>query len=130
VLEEIATVLDKHTEIGERYELRKLLAELRRNLMEELDYVQEARPLMTLGENLASFQRIVVPRPISDYTTSRVLTMDYIGGTKITALSPVVKIDLDGRALATDLFRAYLKQFLLDGFFHADPHPGNIFLTD
>src|SRR4029450_2727187 len=56
--------------------------------------------------------------------------MDYVGGRKITALSALVKIDLDGRSLATELFRAYLKQFLIDGFFHADPHPGNVFITD
>jgi len=130
VLEEIATVLDKHTEVGERYEFRKILAELRRTLMEELDYKQEASHLTTLRENLEGFPRLFVPRPVLDYTTSRVLTMDYVGGTKITSLNPVVKIDLDGCALATELFRGYLKQFLLDGFFHADPHPGNIFLTD
>lgn len=130
VLEEIATVLDRHTEIGDRYELGKVLAELRRTLMEELDYTQEANHLTTLGDNLEGFRRLVVPRPVRDYSTSRVLTMDYVGGTKITALSPLVKIDIDGRALATELFRAYLKQILLDGFFHADPHPGNILLTD
>lgn len=130
VLDEIATLLDKHTELGQRYELRKLLGELRRTLLEELDYTQEARHLTTLRENLDEFPRLIVPRSVPDYTTSRVLTMDYVGGTKITALSPLVKIDLDGRSLATELFRGYLKQFLIDGFFHADPHPGNIFLTD
>src|SRR4030095_3128650 len=130
VLDEIATLLDKHTELGQRYELRKLLGELRRTLLEELDYTQEARHLTTLRENLDEFPRLIVPRSVPDYTTSRVLTMDYVGGTKITARSPLVKIDLDGRSLATELFRGYLKQFLIDGFFHADPHPGNIFLTD
>jgi len=130
VLDEIAGLLDKHTELGERYELSKLAAELRRTLMEELDYTQEARHLTTLGENLKDFSRLVVPRPVPDYTTSRVLTMDYVGGTKITSLSPIVLIDIDRRALATELFRGYLKQFLDDGFFHADPHPGNILLTD
>ena len=56
--------------------------------------------------------------------------MDYVSGTKITALSPVVKLDINGDVLAEELFKAYLKQVLIDGFFHADPHPGNIFLTD
>ncbi len=63
------------------------------------------------------------------YTTSRVLTMDYVQGTKITDLSPLARIDIDGCALAEDLCRAYLDQILVDGFFHADPHPGNLQVT-
>jgi predicted unusual protein kinase regulating ubiquinone biosynthesis (AarF/ABC1/UbiB family) len=56
--------------------------------------------------------------------------MDYIAGKKITSLSPLRLMELDGRALSEELFRAYLKQILVDGFFHADPHPGNVFITD
>ena len=51
-------------------------------------------------------------------------------GHKITKLSPVVRLDIDGEGLAEELFRAYLRQILIDGFFHADPHPGNVFLTE
>jgi len=72
---------------------------------------------------------VLVPLPVNDYTTSRVLTMDYVAGTKITAVSPVEWTEVDGRALAEALFRAYLQQILVDGFFHADPHPGNVLLT-
>ena len=53
--------------------------------------------------------------------------MDYVAGRKITSLSPLRLMELDGRALSEELFRAYLKQILVDGFFHADPHPGNVF---
>src|SRR4029077_15630025 len=60
----------------------------------------------------------------------RVLTMDYIQGKKITTLSPLRLLELDGSKLADELFRAYLRQFLVDGLFHADPHPGNVFVTD
>ena len=70
------------------------------------------------------------PAPIEDYTTSRVLTMEYVSGTKITTLSPVALLEVNGAALAEQLFRAYLKQILVDGFFHADPHPGNVLVTD
>jgi predicted unusual protein kinase regulating ubiquinone biosynthesis (AarF/ABC1/UbiB family) len=72
----------------------------------------------------------VVPAPVEDYTTSRVLTIDYIRGKKVTALSPLSRLEIEGEALVEQLFRAYLKQTLVDGFFHADPHPGNVFLTD
>jgi predicted unusual protein kinase regulating ubiquinone biosynthesis (AarF/ABC1/UbiB family) len=105
------------------------LDELRRSLIRELDYLQEAMHLATLRSNLREFERIVVPEPIDDYTTSRVLTMEYVPGRKITALSPLARAEIDGTELADQLFQAYLKQILVDGFFHADPHPGNLFLT-
>jgi predicted unusual protein kinase regulating ubiquinone biosynthesis (AarF/ABC1/UbiB family) len=116
--------------MGQRYEFAKILDEFRRSLLRELDYRQEAQNLTLLRRNLSDFDTIVVPEPIDDYTTSRVLTMEYISGTKITALSQVARLDLDGTALAEELFRAYLKQILVDGFFHADPHPGNVFVTE
>ena len=130
VLEEIAGFLDKHTQWGKRYEFGKMLEEVRRSLWLELDYRQEARNLSTLGVNLLGFPGIVVPTPIEDFTTSRVLTMEYIRGKKITELSPLARLDFKGADLAEELFHAYLKQILVDGFFHADPHPGNVFLTD
>jgi predicted unusual protein kinase regulating ubiquinone biosynthesis (AarF/ABC1/UbiB family) len=130
VLEEIAAFLDKHTPWGKRYEFAKMLEELRRSLWRELDYRQEARNLSTLGANLREFPRIIVPAPIEDFTTSRVLTMEFISGKKITELSPLARLDFKGADLAEELFHAYLKQILVDGFFHADPHPGNVFLTD
>jgi len=130
VLSDIADFLDGHTEMGKRYEFRNMLAEFRKSLMRELDYRQEARHLEIFDNNLRDFDSIVVPLPIDDYTTSRVLTMEYIRGKKITSLNPLVWVDVDGVRLAEDLFHAYLKQILLDGFFHADPHPGNVFLTD
>ena len=130
VLEEIAGFLDSHTPWGKRYEFGKMLEELRRSLWRELDYRQEARNLSTLGANLLEFPGIVVPTPIEDFTTSRVLTMEYIRGKKITELSPLARLDFKGADLAEELFHAYLKQILVDGFFHADPHPGNVLLTD
>jgi ubiquinone biosynthesis protein len=130
VLEELAGFLDKHTQWGKRYEFGKTLEELRRSLWRELDYRQEAHNLTTLGANLLDFPSIVVPIPIEDFTTSRVLTMEYIRGKKITELSPLARLDFKGADLAEELFHAYLKQILVDGFFHADPHPGNVLLTD
>ena len=129
-LEEIAEFLDHHTEMGRRYGFVQILDEFRRSLLRELDYRQEAQNLTLLRRNLSEFSAIVVPAPIEDYTTSRVLTMEYVSGTKITTLSPVALLELNGAALAEQLFRAYLKQILVDGFFHADPHPGNVLVTD
>jgi predicted unusual protein kinase regulating ubiquinone biosynthesis (AarF/ABC1/UbiB family) len=127
---EIATILDRHTEIGRKLSFCAMVEEFRRTLLRELDYRREAANLVTLGKNLADYPRLVVPQPVDDYTTSRVLTMEYVKGTKITELSPLARIDLDGCALAEDLCKAYLDQILVDGFFHADPHPGNLLITE
>jgi predicted unusual protein kinase regulating ubiquinone biosynthesis (AarF/ABC1/UbiB family) len=127
---EIAGVLHRQTSLGERYDLPTMIDEFRKSLLMELDYRKEAHHLTRLGDNLRSFERILVPAPVDDYTTSRVLTMDYVSGQKITALSPLRLIEVDGEELAEELFRAYLKQIFIDGFFHADPHPGNVFLTE
>ncbi|HZH33464.1 MAG TPA: AarF/UbiB family protein, partial [Pyrinomonadaceae bacterium] len=117
-------------ETGQRYEFQNTLAELRKGLFGELDYRQEAANLSTIAANLKGFERIVIPESIADYTTSRILTMQYIEGRKITSLSSLALQEIDGRGLARELFNAYLKQILVDGFFHADPHPGNIFITE
>jgi ubiquinone biosynthesis protein len=129
-LEEIGAFLDAHTDAGRRYEFARLLEEFRRSVLRELDYLQEGANLVALRRNLAGFPRLFVPEPVEDYTTSRVLTMEYVTGTKLTALSPVVLQEVDGAALSGQLFDAYLKQILVDGFFHADPHPGNVLLTE
>src|SRR5258706_15903891 len=129
-LEEITEFIDAHTEIGKRYEFSNMLSELRQSLLRELDFQTEAGNLRRLRSSLREFERILIPEPIEDFTTSRVLTMDYIAGKKITTLSPLRLMELDGQGLSEELFRAYLKQILVDGFFHADPHPGNVFITD
>ena len=126
---EVAQIVDRYAERGGPL-FADTVEEFRKALLEELDYRKEASNLLTIGRNLAEFKRIVVPAPVDDYTTSRVLTMDYVLGQKVTALSPLERIEIDGKALAEELFRAYLKQILIDGFFHADPHPGNVFVTD
>jgi predicted unusual protein kinase regulating ubiquinone biosynthesis (AarF/ABC1/UbiB family) len=129
VLAQIAEFLDAHTEFGRRYRLLSTLEELRITIQQELNYEREAQNLITVGKNLAQFDLIQVPQPVPDYSTRHVLTMDYIQGRKITSLGPLATLELEGAALAEELFRAYLKQVLVDGIFHADPHPGNVFVT-
>jgi len=129
-LHEIAVFADQHTVVGRQFGFTQTVDEFRKTLLRELDYQGEARNLQILAHNLRDFDRIVVPLPVDDYSTSRVLTIDYIRGEKITKLSPLVRTEIDGEELAEQLFRAYLQQILVDGFVHADPHPGNVFLTD
>ena len=129
VLEEVAMFLEAHTQLGRQHRFVATVDEMKRALTQELDYQREATNLATLGRNMEEFPHIRVVQPINDYTSRGVLTMTYLSGCKITDLSSVAHLDFDGAALAEELFRAYLKQILVDGFFHADPHPGNVFLT-
>jgi predicted unusual protein kinase regulating ubiquinone biosynthesis (AarF/ABC1/UbiB family) len=130
VLAQIAEFLDAHTELGRRHRFLKILEEFRITIQQELNYEREAQNLIALGANLKEFELIQVPQPIPDYSTRCVLTMDYVQGRKITALGPLARLEMKGAPLAEELFKAYLKQVLVDGLFHADPHPGNVFLTD
>jgi ubiquinone biosynthesis protein len=130
VLREIAALLDAHTDFGHRFAIADLLEEFRRSLIDELDYRREAENLVTIAGIVADQPRLVVPEPYPDFTTSRVLTMDYVPGRKVTDLGPLGRLELDGATLADDLFGAYIRQVLVEGVFHADPHPGNVLVTD
>ena len=128
-LEAIADFVDEHTETGKRYEFSRILIEIRQNLMRELDYNREAASLREFGKSLSEFKMITVPQPVDDFCTSKVLTMDLIDGNPLTSLSGVTQTEIDGKALADEIFHAYLHQILVTGSFHADPHPGNVLLT-
>ena len=129
-LREAAALLDAHTRIGERYRFVPLVEHFEKTLWRELDFRLEAQNLLEMATVLEDFDRIVVPTPLLDFTSGKVLAMDYVRGRKITRIGPLQRLEIDGAALADELFRAYLHQVLVAGFFHADPHPGNVFLTD
>jgi ubiquinone biosynthesis protein len=128
-LTNLATLADKRTDVGRTYGFARLLSEFERSLRLELDYRREARNLLRFGELTSDCDLLVVPEPVLDLTTGRVLTMDYIEGRKVTDVGPLGLMDVDTRPLVEQLFRAYLRSILHDGFLHADPHPGNLLLT-
>lgn len=130
VLEDLTTFLEEHTELGQRHGIRGLFEQFRGSLMDELDYRREARNLDTIRRSLEDNDLVVVPAPLPDLTSGRVLTMEYLPGRNVTDLGPLARLDLDGAPLADALFRAYLRQVIVDGVFHADPHPGNVLVTD
>ncbi|HEV3010786.1 MAG TPA: AarF/UbiB family protein [Burkholderiales bacterium] len=125
----IAKFLYDRTEFGNRYAVDLLFEEFRKSMLRELDFRQEAMHLLTISANLREIPEIVIPQPIIGYTSARVLAMEFIPGTKVTELTRLERREVDGERLTDALFRAYLKQVLRDGIFHADPHPGNVFLV-
>jgi len=129
VLEQIAGFLDDHTAVGRRHRFLVVLQEFRLTIQQELNYEREAHNLVALGKNLKEFKLIQIPQPVPNYFTRSVLTMEEVTGQKVTTLGPVARLELKGAPLAEELFKAYLQQVLVDGLFHADPHPGNVFIT-
>ena len=128
-LKELTDVAVKHSKTAKKYAVDEILDELRFILLNELDYVKEAENLIALGENTKKYPKIVIPQPVEGYSTSKILTMDYIDGQKITSISTISRIETNYKPLVDELVAAYLKQIIFDGFAHADPHPGNVHLT-
>ena len=126
---ELAAFLASHTTAGARVDLAGVVQQLERALADELDYRVEARNAASFRRSLAEFPRILVPRVIEAYCTERVLTTERVRGVKIDAISPLARLERDFGAVADELTRAYLKQITIDGHFHADPHPGNVFVV-
>ena len=130
VFTDIAETLEEHTDLGRKMNLVGSIEQARITLMNELNYLQEARNAEILRQNLAEFPQIYIPSVVHDFTTSRVLTTELVRGRKVSKLTPLQLIDHDYAALASVLMQAYLKQICVDGFWHSDPHPGNIFIRD
>jgi len=128
-LDELTALAVNHLETAKTYAIDEVFAELRRILINELDYKKETQNLKTLKKNLHQFEHLVIPEPIDDYSSTRVLTMEFVSGKKITSLSPLRQMENDFSELVEELVEAYLQQIINDGFAHADPHPGNIKFT-
>lgn len=125
----ISEKMESYSATARNYAVHSVIEELRYILLKELDYTLEAQNLATLKTNLREFENLFIPAPILDYCSSRVLTMEFVEGGKITKVSPLKQVEINLEPLVDDLVKGYLKQIIVDGFAHADPHPGNVYLT-
>ena len=121
-------VIKNYAPIKRRADLEALFEEFSRVLRQELDYVQEAHNALTIRASFADVPGVYIPESYPELTTTRVLVMERIGGIKISDTAALERANVDRSELAQRFYRAYLKQFFLDGIFHADPHPGNLFV--
>lgn len=126
---ELATFLAEHTSAGEKVDIIGVVQQVERALVDELDYRTEARNAASFRRTLAGFPHILIPRVIDAYTTHKVLTTQRVRGVKISEIPPITRIEYDFEPLADEFARAYLHQITGTGHFHADPHPGNIFIV-
>jgi predicted unusual protein kinase regulating ubiquinone biosynthesis (AarF/ABC1/UbiB family) len=112
-----------------RYDLRFVVKEMSRYIPLELDFIHEGHSAEQVGQNFAArgdADKVTVPRIYWEYSTRQLLVMEFMEGIKITEIEALKQAGIDPRMVAQQLTDAYLQQMLLDGLFHADPHPGNL----
>ncbi|MBN2145813.1 MAG: AarF/ABC1/UbiB kinase family protein [Anaerolineales bacterium] len=127
-LRTVGNWLHRYPPIRRRADVPALLVEFTRTLYEEIDYLAEGRNAETFAVHFKANPTILVPRVVWTYTTRRVLTLEDVRGIKITNYDAITAAGVDRRQVAARLLNAYFKQIFDDGFFHADPHPGNLFV--
>lgn len=110
--------------------LRVLHEEFSKIVRAELDYVQEGKNAQRFSLNFSSDKQVVIPRVYWEYSRGKVLTLEFVGGVKITECSAIKASGVDCRALVNLLVETYAKMVFVHGFFHCDPHPGNIFVGE
>jgi predicted unusual protein kinase regulating ubiquinone biosynthesis (AarF/ABC1/UbiB family) len=123
----IAFFVNRLANLEPRYDFRFIVRELQRYIPLELDFLHEGRNAELVGRNFAARgDEVRVPRIYWDYSTTRLLVMEFMDGVKVTDVEALRKAGIEPRTVAQMLTDAYLQQMLLDGLFHADPHPGNL----
>src|SRR5689334_13462687 len=128
-LRRVAGWLMRYEPIRRRVDVRALIAELETTVHQEIDYLAEGRNAETFSRNFAARRRIHVPRVAWSHTSQRVLTLENVYAIKITDYDAITAAGIDRAQVAKVLIDTYLKQIIEDRFFHADPHPGNLFVT-
>ena len=128
ILKELAATASRHWSFADRYDVTGLVEEFSQTLRSELDYIREGHSAERFAANFATDHHIHVPRVFWEATTSRVLTLERIRGVKINDLEGLEQQGTDRRWLADYATNVVLKMVCEDGFFHADPHPGNFFI--
>lgn len=126
VLRCIVSYLERHSELGKDREWTKIVDEIGKTLFEEIDFIQEGKNADHFRENLKYNEKIYIPKVFWQFTSRKIITIEYIPGIKITDIKSLENNHINPKILSTTLVNAYFKQFFEDGFYHADPHPGNI----
>jgi len=130
ILDHLVRFLSRFPRVTENADWQGMLNEFGTTIFQEMDYVQEGHNAERFRENFKTWRVIHVPVIYWSHTTSRVLTMEFISGTKVVDIEQLRANKISPMKVNRLLVRTYLKQLLEDGFFHADPHPGNLLVMD
>lgn len=123
-------LLKRFLDMGKFMDIDLIYEEVRDTVYEELDYIQEGQHAEKLAQYNALPEQVLIPKIFWDYTTRRVLTMEFMHGIKISNYHELDQAGIDREYIARLLVQVYCQQVLVDGFFHADPHPGNLFVSE
>ena len=130
ILYDITSLIERHIEESEIYQPRRIVEEFEKIVKKELNFLQEARNIGRFSKNFSSDETVYVTKIYKDLTTEKILTLEYVEGVKIDEVEELEKMGLDRKEIALNGARSILKQIFVDGFFHADPHPGNILVLE
>ncbi len=126
ILKKVANFAERFPQLSENADWAGMLREFDSTIHEEMDYVAEGKNAERFRENFKNWDNIHVPKIYWNATTAKVMTMEFIHGTKVTDLEEQKRLNISSAKVNRLLIKTYLKQLLEDGFFHADPHPGNL----
>ncbi len=129
VMQEVSRVAERRSEFARRLDITAIVTEFASGVLRELDYRNEAYQARRLADGMAKFPNVGVPAVYGALSGERVLTMEFIRGIKISDVEKLDAAGLDKAELGRAFIRALIKQVLVDGFFHGDPHPGNLFVV-
>ncbi len=130
VMDRASNVMERRSQYVRDINLVGMINEFGDGIIRELDYGGELYNMKRLARNMEpDCPASMCPRPIPSYSTSKIITMDFVQGVKINSVEAIDAAGLDRDAIGITVLRALIKQLIIDGFFHADPHPGNVLST-
>lgn len=126
ILQDLAFIAENRLDWAARYQIRDIVDEFSKSLREELDYTIEGRNAEKIAKQFVKDSKVLIPKVYWDYSTKKVLTMEYVEGVKLNEPSILKELGIDRKATAKKIVDSLLQQILIEGYFHGDPHPGNV----
>ncbi len=126
ILHDIALLAEQRLAWAAHYQIRDIVDEFSRSLLEEIDYTIEARNAERIDKQFVEDPKVIIPKVYWDFTTKKVLTMEFVEGTKVNEADKLKQKGNNPKVLAKRIVDSILHQILIEGYFHGDPHPGNI----
>ncbi len=126
----VASAADKYITRTRTYNLPAIVKEFERSIFKELDYMEEVMNIQKITKNFEKEDYVKFPKVYPKLCSNRIINMELIGGVEVSELFDNEIEGIDNKKIADDIVESYFKQIMLDGFFHADPHPGNMFVDE
>ena len=130
ILYDISSLIEKFIPEARIYEPKRIVREFEKTMKRELNFLWEARSIKRFSHNFSGDSTVYIPKLYEDLTTEKILALEYIEGIKINNIEKIEGLGLDRKQIALNGAKAVLKQIFIDGFFHGDPHPGNVFVLE